>query len=123
MQSLEFCGNVVCILRIGFNGVDEVYTGLIKALELVAWSRTELEDFAVSGADKRGNTGGVFKGDEAVGYAQELACVGSGVGDREVTMCNEEFCCGGVSNSLDVCKCDESVLAKEFFEDMVVRCF
>jgi hypothetical protein len=42
-------------------------------MDLVAWSGAELEDFTMSGTDKRGNTGGVFKGDKAVGCARELA--------------------------------------------------
>jgi hypothetical protein len=88
---------------IGVNSVYEVYEGWIVALDLVAWSGAELEDFAVSGADKGGDTGGVFIGNKAVGCARELVCTGW-VKDREVTSYDEEFCDGGVSNSLGMCK-------------------
>jgi len=53
---------------------------------LVAWSRAEFEDFALSGAEKGGDTGGVFKGDKAVGIY------------------DEEVCYGGVSNPLGMYK-------------------
>ena len=56
-------------MGIGVNGVYEVYEGWIIALDLVAWSRAELKDFALSGANKGGDTGGVFKGNKAVGCA------------------------------------------------------
>jgi hypothetical protein len=54
---------------VGVNGVYEVYEGWIVAVDLVAWSGAEFEDFALSGADKGGDTGGVFIGDKAVGCA------------------------------------------------------
>jgi hypothetical protein len=63
---------------IGVNSVYEVYKGWIVALDLVAWSRAKLEDFALSGADKRRDTGGIFIGDKTVGYARELVYRGMG---------------------------------------------
>jgi hypothetical protein len=60
----------------GVNGVYEVYEGWIVAVDLVAWPRAEFEDLAVSGADEGGDTGVVFIGDEAAGWARELACMG-----------------------------------------------
>lgn len=62
------------------NGVYEVYEGWIVALDLVAWSRAEFENFALSGADKGGDSGGVFIGDKAGGCARELVCRGLGRG-------------------------------------------
>ena len=47
-------------------------------MDLVAWSGAEFEDFALSGADKGGDRGGVFIGDKAVGCALELVCRGLG---------------------------------------------
>lgn len=41
-------------------------------MDLVAWSRDQFEDFALSGVDKGGDTGGGFIGDKVVGCAQEL---------------------------------------------------
>jgi hypothetical protein len=58
------------------NGVYEVYEGLVVAVDLVAWSGAEFENFALSGLDERRDNGGVFKGDEAVGWACELVCRG-----------------------------------------------
>lgn len=43
-------------------------------MDLVARSRAEFEDSASSGADKGGDNGGVFIGDETVGYVQQLVC-------------------------------------------------
>jgi hypothetical protein len=63
---------------IGVNGVYKVYEGWIIALDLVAWSGAELKDFALSRADKGGDTGGVFKGNKAVSYARELVYRGLG---------------------------------------------
>jgi hypothetical protein len=63
---------------VGVNGVYELYEGWIVALDLVAWSGAEFEDFALSGADKGGDTGGVFIGDKAVGCARDLVCWGFG---------------------------------------------
>jgi hypothetical protein len=63
---------------VGVNGIYEVYEGWIIAVDLVAWSRPEFEDFALSGADKGGDRGGVFIGDKAVGCARELVCKGLG---------------------------------------------
>jgi hypothetical protein len=68
---LGLCGNVVCIVRVGVNGVYEVHEGCIVALDLVAWSRAEFEDFPFRRADKGGDTGGIFKGDKAAGCARE----------------------------------------------------
>ena len=65
-------------MGIGVNGVYEVYEGWIVAVDLVAWSGAEFEDFALSGADKGGDRGGVFIGDKAVGCALELVCRGLG---------------------------------------------
>jgi hypothetical protein len=62
----------------GFNGVYEVYEGWIVAVDLVAWSGAEFEDFALSGADKGGDRGGVFIGDKAVSCARELVYRGLG---------------------------------------------
>jgi hypothetical protein len=87
---------------------------------LIAWSGTEFEDFALSGTDKGGDTGGVFIGDKAVACARDLVCWGW-VKDREVTSYNEEFCYGGVSNSLRMCKWGETVFANGFFESVVVH--
>ena len=56
-------------MGIGVNGVYEVYEGWIVALDLVAWSGAELEDFALSGADEGWDTSGVFKGYKAIGCA------------------------------------------------------
>jgi hypothetical protein len=63
---------------VGVNGVYEVYKGWIVAVDLVAWSGPEFEDFALSGADKGGDRGGVFISDKAVGCARELVCKGLG---------------------------------------------
>jgi hypothetical protein len=60
------------------NGVYKVYEGWIVAVDLVAWSGAEFEDFALSGADKGGDSGGVFIGDKAIGCARELVCRGLG---------------------------------------------
>jgi hypothetical protein len=60
------------------NGVYEVYEGWIVAVDLVTWSGAEFEDFALSGADKGGDRGGVFIGDKAIGCARELVCRGLG---------------------------------------------
>jgi hypothetical protein len=49
------------------NGVYEVYEGWIEAVDLVPWSGAELEDFALSGVDKRRDRSSVFIGDKAVG--------------------------------------------------------
>lgn len=57
----------------------------------------------MSGADKGRDTGGIFKGNKAAGCARELVCSGLGR-EREVTSCDEEICCGGISNSLGVRK-------------------
>ena len=65
-------------MGVGVNGVNEVYEGWIVAVDLVAWSGAEFEDFALSGADKGGDRGGVFIGDETAGCAPELVCRGSG---------------------------------------------
>ena len=65
-------------MGVGVNGVYELYEGWIVALDLVAWSGAEFEDFALSGADKGGDTGGVFKGDKTVGCARDLVCWGLG---------------------------------------------
>jgi hypothetical protein len=65
-------------VRVGVNGVYEVYEGWIVALQLIAWSRPEFEDFALSGVDKRLDNGGIFKGDKAVGCARELVYTGLG---------------------------------------------
>ena len=46
-------------MGVGFNSVYEVYEGWIVAVDLVAWSRDQFEDFALSGVDKGGDTGGV----------------------------------------------------------------
>jgi hypothetical protein len=54
---------------VGVNGVNEVYEGWIVAMDLVAWSRAEFEDFALSGADKGGYRGVVFIGYKVVGCA------------------------------------------------------
>ena len=61
-------------MGVGVNGVYEVYEGWIVAVDLVAWSGAEFEDFALSGADKGGDRGGVFIGDKVVGCARELVC-------------------------------------------------
>ena len=58
-------------MGVGVNGVYEVYEGLIVAVDLVAWSGAEFEDFALSGADKRGDRCSVFIGDKAVGCTKE----------------------------------------------------
>jgi hypothetical protein len=46
--------------------------------------------------------------------------VGQWVGDREVTSHNEEFCDGGVSNSLGLCKRGKAVFAKGFFKSLIM---
>ena len=56
------------------NSVYKVYEGWIVAVDLVAWSGAEFENFALSGADKGGDRGGVFVGNKAVGCARELVC-------------------------------------------------
>ncbi len=61
-------------MGVGVNGVYVLYEGWIVALDLVARSGAQFEDFASSGADKGGNTGGVFKGDKAACCARELVC-------------------------------------------------
>lgn len=63
-------------MGVGVNGVNEVYEGWIVAVDLVAWSRAEFEDFALSGADKGGYRGVVFIGYKVVGCARELVCRG-----------------------------------------------
>jgi hypothetical protein len=63
---------------VGVNGAYEVYEGWIVAVDLVACSGAEFKDFALSGADKGGNSGGVFIGDKAVGCARGLVCRGLG---------------------------------------------
>jgi hypothetical protein len=63
---------------VGVNGVYELYKGWIVALDLVAWSGAEFEDFALSRTNKGGDTGGVFIGDKAVGCARDLVCWGLG---------------------------------------------
>ena len=65
-------------MGVGVNGVYELYEGWIVALDLVAWSGAEFEDFALRGADKGGDTSGVFIGDKAVGCARDLVCWGLG---------------------------------------------
>jgi len=65
-------------MGVGVNGVYELYEGWVVALDLVAWSGAEFEDFAVSGADKGRDTGGVFKGDKAVSCPRNLVCWGLG---------------------------------------------
>jgi hypothetical protein len=49
-------------------------------VDLVAWSGAEFEDFALSGANKGWDRGGVFMGDKAVGYARKLLFRGLGGG-------------------------------------------
>lgn len=66
---LEFCGYVVSKVSVGVNAVYEVYEGWIEAVDLVAGSRAEFEDFALSSADKGGNNSGVFIGDKTIGWA------------------------------------------------------
>jgi hypothetical protein len=66
---LELCGNVLSKVGVGVNGIYEVYEGWIVAVGLVAWSGAEFENFALSGVDKGGDNGGVFIGDESVGWA------------------------------------------------------
>lgn len=56
---LELCGNVVSKVGVGVNGVYEVYKGWIVAVNLVAWSRAEFENFALSRVDEGGDNGGV----------------------------------------------------------------
>jgi hypothetical protein len=63
---------------VGVNGVYEVYEGWIVAVDLVAWSGAEFENFALSGANKGGDRSGVFIGDKAVGCAPNLVCRGLG---------------------------------------------
>ena len=60
------------------NGVYEVYEVGIVAVDLVARSGTEFEDFPLSGADEGGDRGSVFIVDKAVGCARELVCRGLG---------------------------------------------
>jgi hypothetical protein len=66
---LELCDNAVPKVRVGVNGVYEVYEGWVVAVDLVAWSGAEFENFALSRVDEGGDNGGVFIGDEAVGWA------------------------------------------------------
>jgi hypothetical protein len=64
---LELCGNVVSKVGVGVNGVYKFYAGWIVAVDLVAWSGAEFENFTLSGVDEGGDNGGTFIGDEAVG--------------------------------------------------------
>jgi hypothetical protein len=66
---LELHGNIVSKVGVRVNGIYEVYEGQIVAVELVAWSRAEFKNFALSGADKGGDNGGIFIGNEAIGCA------------------------------------------------------
>lgn len=43
-------------------------------MNLIPWSGAQFKDFAFSGADKGGDTGGVFIGDKALGCARESVC-------------------------------------------------
>lgn len=53
-------------MRVRFNGVYKVHERWVVAVDLIAWARAEFENFAVGRADEGRNSGGVFKGDEAV---------------------------------------------------------
>jgi hypothetical protein len=55
-------------MRVGVHGIDEVYVRLVVALELVARSRAEFEDFPLRSLDEGGNNSGILKGDEAIGW-------------------------------------------------------
>jgi hypothetical protein len=68
VKFLNLCGDLISIVRVGVNGVYEVYERWIVAVDLVARPRTELKDFASSRGNERGNTGGVFIGNKAVRY-------------------------------------------------------
>jgi hypothetical protein len=106
---------------VGFNGVYKVYEGWVVTVDLVACSRAEFENFAVSRADKGGDNGGVFKGDEAVSCTHKLVQFNV-VEGREVTSYTEEFCCGGVSDSLEMCKRgEETVVPNGLFESLVMQ--
>jgi hypothetical protein len=67
IKFIDFCSDCIFIVWVGVNGVYEVYEGWIIAMELVAWAGAEIEDLALSGANKGRDTGRVFIGDEAVG--------------------------------------------------------
>ena len=96
---------MVRVAWVGINGVYEVDDGWIVALELVAWSRAEFEDFASSGVDQGLDTGCVFIRDKAVGCGMRVSMFVRGwVEDVEVTIRDEKFRCGGVSNSLGIRK-------------------
>ena len=70
---LELCGNVVSKEGIRVNGVYEVYQGLVEAVDLIAGSRAELENFALSDLDERGDRAGVFICDEAAGCGTSVS--------------------------------------------------
>lgn len=61
-------GNFISVLWVRVHGIDEVYLSLVVALELVAWSRAEFEDFPLRGPDEGGNNSGILKGDETIGW-------------------------------------------------------
>jgi hypothetical protein len=65
---LELCSDAISIVRVGVNGVYEVYEGRIIVMDLVAWSRAEFENFSLSGADEGGDNGGIFIGDETASW-------------------------------------------------------
>lgn len=66
---LELCGDGVPKVSVGVDAVYEVYKGWIEAVNLVAWSRAEFEDLALSSADKGGDNSGIFVRDKPVGSA------------------------------------------------------
>ena len=81
IKFIDLCSDCIFIVWVGVNGVYEVYEGWIIAMELVAWAGAKIEDLAFSGANKGRDTGRVFIGDEAAGWARELACMGFDQGE------------------------------------------
>jgi hypothetical protein len=72
IKFVDLCSDGLFIVWVGVDGVYEVYDGWVIAVELIAWAGAEIENFALSGADKGRDAGGVFIGDEAVGCARAL---------------------------------------------------
>jgi hypothetical protein len=64
---LKLGRNFISVERIGFDGVDKIYSSWIVAVDLVSRSRTQFEDFAMRRANEGGDAGGVFVRDETIG--------------------------------------------------------
>ena len=72
IELLELRSNVDPVVEARFNAVYVFYKRGIEAMQLIPRSGAELENLAMGGADERGDAGGVFVGDKAVGCARDL---------------------------------------------------